>query len=388
MKKPQFIDIHILQTVPPSNINRDDTGSPKTAYFGGVKRSRVSSQAWKKAARDLFPDFLDEANLGTRTKYAVRLIAKEATNLDAQIDEQEALESAKKSLKAYLKGNNEPKFEDKKIDPYKLKALLFISPYEVQELAKCVAGLQDVSKVKSAVKNKKSQESASKDMVDISLFGRMVATDPSLNVDASVQVAHAIGIGKMNPEFDYFTALDDCSPEDNAGAAMIETTEFTSSTMYRYATIDVLHLCENLGSAAVACRGIEAFLKAFVTSMPTGKQNSFANRTLPGAVVLQLRDTQPVSLVNAFEKPVEASHGKSQIEIGCERLAKQEEAVDKAFGTTPQKTFVITASPDAQSLPGAMGVEGACSLDAAIAQISQACAAYLAENGYQTEEVD
>ena len=122
--------------------------------------------------------------------------------------------------------------------------------------------------------------------------------------------------------------------------------------------------------------------------MPTGKQNSFANRTLPGAVVLQLRDTQPVSLVNAFEKPVEASHGKSQIVIGCERLAKQEEAVDKAFGTTPQKTFVITASPDAQSLPGAMGVEGACSLDAAIAQISQACAAYLAENGYQTEEVD
>ena len=207
------------------------------------------------------------------------------------------------------------------------------------------------------------------------MFGRMVADAPDLNVDASVQVAHAIGIGKMNPEFDYFTALDDCSPEDNAGAAMIETTEFTSSTMYRYATIDVLHLCENLGSAAVACRGIEAFLKAFITSMPTGKQNSFANRTLPGAVVLQLRDTQPVSLVNAFEKPVEASHGKSQIEIGCERLAKQEEAV-------------ITASPDAQSLPGAMGVEGACSLDAAIAQISQACAAYLAENGYQTEEVD
>lgn len=114
MKKPQFIDIHILQTVPPSNINRDDTGSPKTAYFGGVKRSRVSSQAWKKATRDLFPDFLDEANLGTRTKYAVRLIAKEATKLDAQIDEQEALESAKKSLKTYLKGNNEPKFEDKK----------------------------------------------------------------------------------------------------------------------------------------------------------------------------------------------------------------------------------------------------------------------------------
>ena len=44
---PLYIDIHVLQTVPPSNINRDDTGSPKTARFGGVVRARVSSQAWK-----------------------------------------------------------------------------------------------------------------------------------------------------------------------------------------------------------------------------------------------------------------------------------------------------------------------------------------------------
>lgn len=43
-----FLDIHVIQTVPPSNINRDDTGSPKTAQYGGVRRARVSSQAWKK----------------------------------------------------------------------------------------------------------------------------------------------------------------------------------------------------------------------------------------------------------------------------------------------------------------------------------------------------
>ena len=79
MKKPQFIDIHILQTVPPSNINRDDTGSPKTAYFGGVKRSRVSSQAWKKATRDSFSDLLDEFGLGWRTKRAASLIAEAVT---------------------------------------------------------------------------------------------------------------------------------------------------------------------------------------------------------------------------------------------------------------------------------------------------------------------
>ena len=63
MANSLFIDVHILQTVPPSNINRDDTGSPKSARFGGVKRARVSSQAWKKATRDLFPTCLMRTKL-------------------------------------------------------------------------------------------------------------------------------------------------------------------------------------------------------------------------------------------------------------------------------------------------------------------------------------
>jgi len=33
-----FIDFHVLQLVPPSCINRDDTGSPKSARFGGGER--------------------------------------------------------------------------------------------------------------------------------------------------------------------------------------------------------------------------------------------------------------------------------------------------------------------------------------------------------------
>ena len=54
MANSLFIDVHILQTVPPSNINRDDTGSPKTAVYGGVTRARVSSQSWKHAMRMMF----------------------------------------------------------------------------------------------------------------------------------------------------------------------------------------------------------------------------------------------------------------------------------------------------------------------------------------------
>ena len=201
--------------------------------------------------------------------------------------------------------------------------LLFVAPGQARALAELAVesiGAGEAVNKKAAREIFDIKKNPLLNAVDVAMFGRMVADAPDLNVDASVQVAHAIGIGKMEPEFDYFTALDDRSPEDNAGAAMIETTEFTSSTMYRYANIDVLHLCENLGSAQVACRGVEAFLRSFILSMPTGKQNSFANRTLPAVIVIQLRNTQPVSLVSAFEKPVEACGGKSQVEIGCERL--------------------------------------------------------------------
>lgn len=378
MAEPLFIDVHILQTVPPSNINRDDTGSPKTARFGGVKRARVSSQAWKKATRDLFPDALDGDEIGQRTVYAVEMIAQIVEELVPDVDHDQATEAAEKALSA----------TGIKVKDNVTGYLLFISPGQTRALANLAAQSiesGDAVDKKAAKEVLDVKKNPLLNAVDVAMFGRMVADAPDLNVDASVQVAHAIGIGKMEPEFDYFTALDDRSPEDNAGAAMIETTEFTSSTLYRYANIDVRHLCENLGSARVACRGVEAFLRSFVLSMPTGKQNSFANRTLPDAIVIQMRASQPVSLVNAFEKPVEAREGKSQVEIACERLAAQEEAIDKAFGARPLKTFAIIASPEAKALAEAMPEADEVDLPTAVREVARICSEYLEANGYRTE---
>ncbi|MGI6033489.1 MAG: type I-E CRISPR-associated protein Cas7/Cse4/CasC [Coriobacteriales bacterium] len=378
MTKPLFIDVHILQTVPPSNINRDDTGSPKTARFGGVNRARVSSQAWKKATRDLFPDFLDENEIGQRTVHAVQMISDHVMELLPDADSDQAEDAAASALAATgINVNNG-------VTGY----LLFIAPGQAKALAQLavqhIETGEEIDK-KAAKEILDIKKRPLLNAVDVAMFGRMVADASDLNVDASVQVAHAIGIGRMKPEFDYYTALDDRSPEDNAGAAMIGTMEFTSATMYRYANVDVMHLCENLGSSQVACRGIEALLKSFVMSMPTGKQNSFANHTLPAAVVIQLRNSQPVSLANAFEKPVEPKGDKSQVEIGCERLAEQEKAVDDAFGTSPQKTFVVLASPDAKVLSEALPDAINSNLETAVKGVSDACASYLNENGYPLE---
>lgn len=376
MSKPLFVDVHILQSVPPSNINRDDTGSPKTARFGGATRARVSSQAWKKATRDLFPMYVDSSQLGERTKYAVQLIADRAMELDEDLQEEGALKAAKEVLSKYCEVPSKKKLSFEREDKNKLKTLIFLSQAEIEQLAQCVVGNEQVKNLKG--------KDLTRDALDVAMFGRMVATKPELNIDAAVQVAHAISVGRAETEFDYFTALDDRAPEDNAGAAMIETTEFTSSTLYRYADIDVLHLCENLGSAEAACKGVEAFLRAFALSMPTGKQNSFANRTLPAAIVVELRETQPVSLVNAFEKPVSATAEKSQVERACEELVVQESALDEAFGIAPKEVFVVVASPYASTLkefPNAIVTD----FDDLVSRVSEACAAYLAESGYPSE---
>ena len=76
-EKRLYVDLHVVQTVPPSCINRDDTGSPKTAVYGGTTRARVSSQAWKKAMREYFSQLFHEQNIGSRTKKVIEMVAKE-----------------------------------------------------------------------------------------------------------------------------------------------------------------------------------------------------------------------------------------------------------------------------------------------------------------------
>lgn len=374
---PLFIDIHALQTVPPSCINRDDTGSPKTARFGGVRRARVSSQAWKKAIRNEFSTLLAEDEIGQRTKRVVEFIAQYLKSEIPEADQETIERFATDALKAtgIQVKNKETTY------------LVFVSPRQAEELAKLAAEAYR-SDVKINAKQAKAilnaKERPTLNSVDVALFGRMVADAPDLNVDATAQVAHALGVGVSEPEFDYYTAMDDRSPEDTAGAGMIGTVEYLSATLYRYATVDVYHLCENLGSVQATKKAIEAFLRAFVTSMPTGKQNTFANRTLPAAVVVQVRDTQPVSLVGAFERPVYASENHSVTELACKRLVAQETAIDEAFGTHPIQTFVTCGAPAVRECLD--GMEGTVvSLSDAVSGVVLQVEKYLSGCGFAIE---
>jgi CRISPR system Cascade subunit CasC len=321
--KKVYVDFHVIQTVPPSCLNRDDTGSPKTAVYGGVRRARVSSQSWKRAMRLMFREHFDEAELGTRTKKIVDLVAGEIMKKDRTKDEGSAKELAEKiiNLAGVSTANNEA------------KALFFMSGKQAENLADLV--------LKNSRPSKKDAQTALNEGhgVDVALFGRMVADDPSLNTDASAQVAHSISTHKVENEYDYFTAVDDLAPEDNAGAGMIGTVEYNSATLYRYATVAAHELFTQLTEDETALeKAIAEFARAFITSMPTGKQNTFANRTLPDAVLVTIRSDQPVNFAGAFEKPVK---GEGFVTASAEALKNYAEKLYGAFCGAPVKSYVI-----------------------------------------------
>lgn len=336
-----YVDIHIIQSLPPSCVNRDDSGSPKSAVYGGVRRLRVSSQSWKRATRLYFNDILDAKDVGVRTKRVVEVLAERITE-DAPELAGDAAALAEKVFAATKIKLAPPRGKDKKDAPQESGYLLFLSTSQIARLA----GLAIASARGGEALDAKTVKKIFKEehAVDIALFGRMVADDTDLNVDAACQVAHAISTHAAENEYDFFTAVDDdksCSEEEDAGAGMMGTVEFSSATMYRYATVNLDMLVENLGDDDAALRALEVFIKGFCLSMPTGKQNTFANRTLPEAVVVSVRDDQPVSLVGAFEDAVPTDTSRGYLNRSVAKLAEHAGTIEENYGMKPLASFVV-----------------------------------------------
>lgn len=337
------VDIHALQSIPPSLINRDDTGAPKSAVFGGTPRQRVSSQSWKRAIRKFFEDNFDPEQIGDRSKRLPEKIARKLE--DAGLEQAEAISRTEQLFKAAKIKTSVQKLSKKDIEngveanPYpETGYLLFLSQHQID---RAVSELleRDGENLK---KNEAQEILDTGHSVDMSMFGRMVADDAAYNVDASVQVAHALGIHASAPEFDFFTAVDDLAEEgEETGAGMLGTVQMMSSTLYRYATVNVDSLAENLDSRENAFQATEQFIDAFIKSMPTGKINTFANQTLPELVYITVRDSRPISLVNAFESPVEATESASRREVGAQKLAEEAHNIESIYGFTPRAAFVL-----------------------------------------------
>ncbi|MFF0725610.1 type I-E CRISPR-associated protein Cas7/Cse4/CasC [Streptomyces sp. NPDC004134] len=368
-----IVDIHILQTVPPSNLNRDDTGSPKTATYGGVQRARVSSQAWKRATREQFGDLLDPLERGVRTKKVAEALGERLMDLDPSLDRGQAEELAAETLRTATGSKVEvPKRKQKEGEPDPAPEslyLMFLSAAQLDALAHLTAegstDKADIKLLKEFFKDKGNKARAkqlvdTRHSVDIALFGRMVADATDLNVDAATQVAHALSVHRVDNESDFYTAVDDRNKEAETGAGMMGVIDFNSATLYRYAALDADLLQTNLGAGlredeeptTPVRRAVEAFLEAFVTSLPTGKINTFGNHTLPSAVIVKLRTKRPISFVAAFERAVvPASSDDGFLRTACERLATYVPELEGAYGVAAaDHTWIMRVGQETEAL--------------------------------------
>ena len=312
-----LIQIHILQNYAPSNLNRDDSGSPKSAMFGGFQRGRISSQSIKRSIRksSVFEEaFTENGLLGDRTRRLPLLISDALEEMNVSEEARKAIVSRSSEI-----GQESTKREKAIVDPEKAETrqLIFVGKGEARLIAKKLfAKYEEVGDKKW---EKLKIDEITKELgaslpisVDIAMFGRMTTSAAFEDVQAAVQVAHALSTNRLVTEYDYFTAVDDLKPAtEDSGAGMIGDVEFNSSTYYKYFNIHLEQLVENLGGdTEIARKAVTAMIEAASVAQPSGKQNSFAAQNLPDFVMVEVGDKNiPVSYANAFLAPVNNFNG-------------------------------------------------------------------------------
>ncbi len=321
----RFIQIHTLTSYPPANLNRDDLGRPKTAVMGGVERLRISSQSLKRHWRtsDLFQEALS-GHLGNRTKDVGEYARKRL--LAGDMPEKKAMEWAATIAEVF------GKVEKGKVTT---QQLVFIGPEEWASVERLVDTLVAENRGPEKAELELLQQKSG--AVDIALFGRMLAADPSFNVEAACQVAHALSIHGVTVEDDYFTAVDDLNEgHDDRGAAHIGETGFASAVFYSYVCIDRESLTENLnGDSALADKAIGALIEAIARVSPKGKQNSFGSYAYANYMLVETGDQQPRSLSAAFLAPVKENN--DYLTAGIKALETQIDHFDRVYGACAEK---------------------------------------------------
>jgi CRISPR system Cascade subunit CasC len=379
----KHLELHILQSVPVTCLNRDDLGSPKTAFFGGVQRARVSSQSWKRAIRE-YAHEISPYFEGKRSRLIIEPLKDELVKLDKS--EEEALEAAK-SIGSVI-GKLDAEAEKKGL--FRVKTVHYTSKSEFKAIAELFVQQHDklndnplsekLSKQKGSEsadsdQNKKILEeikqldkkitsvsqkvvnaigtSVLKDAADLALFGRMVANDHSLTIEGAAMFNHPISTHKIDNELDFFAAVDDWQKEGESGAGMTGTLEFNSSVYYRFAALnmDMLADKEHLACMTIDERKkvVSAFVQAILEAVPgmtksnSGRKNSMNGYTRPSYVLGIVREKgHPIQFVNAFEEPVWSGAGRGIMKASIEKLQEEEEQQNKIWKLDKEQVLRIS----------------------------------------------
>jgi CRISPR system Cascade subunit CasC len=356
-----LIQFHVLQNYAPSNLNRDDTGSPKDAIFGGVLRGRISSQCLKRSIRysETFKVFDKKGLLGKRTKTLPSLLRN--CLVDKKVDE-ETINAILSRLPEIVRGStkvdkaenaedeNDTEIVETQEPGSEIKQLIFLDINTeldtfARKLVDAYINAGGTPKKWQALKKKELMNNLGESLprsIDIAMFGRMTTSQAFKNVQAAVQVAHALSTNALKTEFDYYTAMDDLKPDSEPGADMIGDIEFNSCTYYKYFNIHWNGLVENLGGdKEIARSAVLTFLEAATMAHPTGKQNSFGAFNLPDFVLLEVTERNlPVSYANAFLTPVRGKSDASLLINSIEALDSYVERISKVYNLTPKRAHI------------------------------------------------
>lgn len=342
----RFIDIHVVQSVPFANLNRDDTNSVKTVQYGNVLRTRVSSQSWKRAIRGVFEDRIGQAALRTRRiGERVTLLLTEDRGWPLDLAEKAgAHAAAASSIKFELaKDPKDPK--QAVANKVLTNAMVYVPEMAVAELADLAEEFREALQNGKDIKKPADKSVLPADRVEailrsrngvINLFGRMLAEVDNAGVDGAVQVAHALTTHETDVELDYFSAVDDITANwgDQSGSGHMGHTEFSAGTFYRYATVDLRDLAHNIGDRPEELRDLTAaFLSAFILSLPQAKKNSTAPHTIPDLAHISVRTDRPLSYAAAFESPVTAAGQGGYAAPSRTTLSGYAEEANRLLGT-------------------------------------------------------
>ena len=358
-----LIEVHVIQNHSPANLNRDDLGAPKTAFFGGHPRAHISSQCLKRAIRTA-PPFQEamEGHIGTRTVFFPTKVAEALRNSGIDRKHHKNIVDACTHIAKREDTGGDQKQKDDEFGP-RTGQLIHLGPSEVELFVAALAELindepglfeqflREPSSKKETAYSSRLAQAYRKTGVDIALFGRMTTSSAFENVEAAMQVAHAISTHEAALEVDYFTGVDD-DPHGRLGAGLIQEAQFTSATFYKYFSLSWEQLVTNLaGDADLARAALGAFLDAAVKVVPSGKRNSYGNTNLPDAILVEIKDTNvPTNYANAFVAPARPHANREGehdiITESIRMLAQYVREVNQGYGLAPTRLWYLTREKD------------------------------------------
>ena len=346
----RYVDLHALQPVPASLLNRGEDDEPKTLLLGNAMRAMVSSQAWKRPIRLALEEELDEHAVRTRmiplrtadalrqagwpedlATFAGNQIVRSAKNDGLKTeDTQNGITSAMLYLPrdvvddmAALCQKHRPALEE----AHAKAAAAATQP-------KKGTGKKQDTKPEAVLPTRDVASLIKRRTATINLFGRMLAEIHGAHVDGAVHMAHAFTVHKSDPQPDFFTAVEDWPDPGASGSAHLQTAFFTTGVFYRYATVNLTELTRNLnGDTAQAHRLLAMFTEAFIMTLPQAKKTSTAPHTLPHLVHYAVRDRRPVSYAAAFEEPVKAAPAGGHTAPAIQAMSQHAGTVNRLLGT-------------------------------------------------------